>query len=64
MVVAQGHEGNRLENFSSQMGQSRVVSHFRNLRPLLFTFGEVVHAKRFERLVKEIELKIWAYNLN
>ena len=26
-------------------------------------FGEVVHAKRFERMVKEIELKVWVYNL-
>jgi hypothetical protein len=26
-------------------------------------FGEVVQAKRFERMVKEIELKVWVYNL-
>ena len=26
-------------------------------------FGEVVSAKRFERMVKEIELKVWVYNL-
>jgi len=26
-------------------------------------FGEVVHAKRFEVMVKEIELKVWVYNL-
>jgi len=26
-------------------------------------FGEAVHAKRFERMVKEIELKVWVYNL-
>jgi len=26
-------------------------------------FGEVVHAKKFERMVKEIELKVWVYNL-
>jgi hypothetical protein len=26
-------------------------------------FGEVVSAKRFERMAKEIELKVWVYNL-
>ncbi|MCR4405231.1 MAG: transposase, partial [Candidatus Acetothermia bacterium] len=26
-------------------------------------FGEVVSAKRFERMVREIELKVWVYNL-
>jgi len=26
-------------------------------------FGKVVSAKRFERMVKEIELKVWVYNL-
>lgn len=26
-------------------------------------FGEVVQAKRFERMVKEIKLKVWVYNL-
>lgn len=26
-------------------------------------FGEVAHTKRFERMVKEIELKVWVYNL-
>lgn len=26
-------------------------------------FGEVVAAVRFERTVKEIELKVWVYNL-
>lgn len=26
-------------------------------------FGEVVSAKKFERMVKEIELKVWVYNL-
>jgi hypothetical protein len=26
-------------------------------------FGEVVSAKRFERMVTEIELKVWVYNL-
>jgi len=26
-------------------------------------FGEVVHAKKFERMVKEMELKVWVYNL-
>jgi hypothetical protein len=26
-------------------------------------FGEVVSVKRFERMVKEIELKVWVYNL-
>lgn len=26
-------------------------------------FGEVVQAVRFERMVKEIELKVWVYNL-
>jgi hypothetical protein len=26
-------------------------------------FGEVVYAKRFEWVVKEIELKVWDYNL-
>jgi hypothetical protein len=26
-------------------------------------FIEVVHAKRFEVVVKEIELKVWVYNL-
>jgi len=26
-------------------------------------FSEVVHAKEFERMVKEIELKVWVYNL-
>ena len=26
-------------------------------------FGEVVHAKKFERMVKEIEQKVWVYNL-
>jgi hypothetical protein len=26
-------------------------------------FIEVVHAKRFEVMVKEIELKVWVYNL-
>lgn len=26
-------------------------------------FGEVVHAKRFERMVKEIQFKVWVYNL-
>ena len=26
-------------------------------------FGEVVSTKRFERMVAEIELKVWVYNL-
>ena len=26
-------------------------------------FGEVVSAKRFERMVREIELTVWVYNL-
>jgi len=26
-------------------------------------FGEAVSAKKFERMVKEIELKVWVYNL-
>jgi len=26
-------------------------------------FGEVASAKRFERMAKEIELKVWVYNL-
>ncbi|MGQ9478099.1 MAG: hypothetical protein ACUVRH_06400 [Candidatus Bipolaricaulia bacterium] len=26
-------------------------------------FGEVVQAVRFERMVQEIELKVWVYNL-
>lgn len=26
-------------------------------------FGEVVSAKRFERMVKEIDLEVWVYNL-
>lgn len=26
-------------------------------------FGEVVHAKRWERIVQEIRLKVWVYNL-
>jgi hypothetical protein len=26
-------------------------------------FGEVVSAKKFERMAKEIELKVWVYNL-
>jgi hypothetical protein len=25
-------------------------------------FGEVIEAKRFERMVKEIKLKVWVYN--
>ena len=35
----------------------RILTGFKRL------FGEVVSATRFERMVKEIELKVWVYNL-
>jgi hypothetical protein len=45
----------------SGYGQRWVVeSFFSGFKRL---FGEVVHASRFEAMVKEIELKVWVYNL-
>ena len=39
---------------------AKVKSFFSGFKRL---FGEVVCAKRFERMVKEIEMKVWVFDL-
>lgn len=46
--------------WKKRVGYGQRWSSFSGFKRL---FGEVVSAKRFERMVREIELKVWVYNL-